>query len=768
MLLLMWVNPVQGQSVPRLIEIADDLFESERYLEAIEFYEKITALDKTNDKALFRLGICYNQTLKYERAQDKFLRLGQREGSEYRARALYYYSVIQKLESRYEEADSLFTFLISLPDAEADLIDLSQRQKEGCLLALRQQKIDRGFEVFQFEGVNSEYHDFGATRNPNNGHVVLASTRVSRSEQYVGSQFIGVLPDLLSFERQRNGNWKESTNTGKFNVVNTEWSEGSGSFTANGKKFYYSSCLGEGGSDCKVMFTELIDGIWTSPVALNEYVNEPGSENKQPAISATGDTLFFVSDRVGGQGGSDIWMSLQGLEPESWAPAINLGEVVNTSGNEITPYYSSAFEAIVFASNAHIGYGGYDTYLAKGESFFEPEIYNLGDPFNSSHDDLYFNISDTIGFLSSNRDKERILDLEYFRVKDEKLFLSLLISGESLIDSRIISRFKDVKLLDLYTFRAEDYEGYELFDPVKRERPKPKVIQESIAQEQSLQAGPEGTLLAGADLEILGNRGPSSSQSRTSNGSAYRTAASSYYVNADGNYVHEFESVFFHYGLAQLTPVGKRSLDALIDQLKGRTYEQVEVLTFSNPKAAEKGNVALSSERGTLVVEYLANAGIPKEKIRLLQRGLDVDHYRDHWYGRVFGRRVELYVISESPERFRKAKAYLVREDLNVKRMAYFLGVGADDLQEWNGFRKSRVAYGSIIRVYGGKLFPSLRFFADRFDAKNTFFPYLVKRGESLESIAKKYDTIEELLQEVNRVQPPVRRGQRIYVYKIN
>ena len=766
---------VQGQSVPKLIEIADDLFESERYLEAIEFYDKIVKLDKTNDKALFRLAICYNQTLKYEQAQETFLRLGRKQGSEYRARALYYYSVIQKLDSKYEVADSLFTFLISLPDAEPELIELSQRQKEGCLLALRQQNVQRGYEVHAFDDINSQYHDFGGTRNPNNGHVVFASTRVAHGDQYVGSQFIGVLPDLLAFNKQRNGNWRESTNQGKFSVVNTEWSEGSGTFTGDGKKFYFSSCSGEGGSDCRIMFTELVDGTWTKPAPLNEYVNEPGSENKQPSVSATGDTLFFVSNRIGGAGGSDIWMSLQGFEPESWAPAINLGEVVNTSGNEITPYFSSAFQALVFASNGHIGYGGYDSYLAKGESFFEPEIYNLGDPFNSSHDDIYFNISDTIGFLSSNRDKERILDLNYFRVSDEKLFLSLLISGESLIDSRIISRFKDVKLLDLFTFRAEDYEGYELFDPEKREKPKPKIIQEAIAEEEAEEevAVQEDSLqVVASELEereepemTVAERQRLIDQQKFITHSEAGTVSAR---NADGFYEHNFEKIYFFYGTSQLTTSGKKSLDALVAQLSERAYESVDILAYSNPKAAEKGNVALSRERGRLVVEYLVNAGIPREQIRLLERGLKVDEVRDHWYARVFSRKVEVHVNAESPKGLAKANSYLVREDLPVDRIATLLNVNKQDLLAWNGFRKDVVKAGTIIRVYGGREYPSLRYFADEFDAQNTFFKYRVKSGETLESIARKYNTMEELLMEVNEVILPLTIGQKIFIYQIN
>lgn len=637
-----------AQSVPKLLEIADDLYQNDRYLEAIEFYERIVGIDKDNHFARFRLASCYHRTLQYEEAKSEFVKLSNIQNHEYRARSLYNYANLLKQESRFKEADSLYFFLISIPDAEPSLVELSRKQREGCQLALRQEKADRGFSIQPLEDINSRFHDFGAVINPSNTNLVLASTRKLAGSQYEGSQYEGLLPDLVSFERRSNNRWRLASSDQQFSDLNTQWAEGSGSFTNDGQTFYFSSCQGQ--ADCGIMVSYLEDDQWTAPEFLNDYINEPGSENKQPTISATGDTLFFVSDRSGGNGGSDIWMSLKGLEKESWTPAINMGGVINTPENEITPYYSSAFECLIFASDGHVGYGGYDLFAAKGESFFEPQIYNLGDPFNSTWDDTYFNISDTVGFLSTNRADHEILNVSYFNVSNERLFLSLLISGESLIDARLASKFKDVQSLDLVTFRVEDYAGYDLYEPIRPSKPKPKILQENI---------------------VTGE------------------------VNE-----YTFERLFFDYGLSELRTEARSALASLANQIAGKAVESIEILAFTDSIGPTKANIILSKNRGASAKDYLVSLGLDGDIINVLPRGeLPSEGVNDHWFKRILKRRVEVIVKAREPLNFETATPFIVRKASSVDQLAVALGVSVDQFRQWNGDIDQMIKAGETIRI---------------------------------------------------------------------
>ena len=196
-----------AQSVPRLTRAADQLFENNRFLDATEYYEKIVSLDRRKElfEARYRLGVCYLESLRYDEAEQVFKELGQinKRDNNYRGQAIYRHASILKVESNFEEADSLFAYVISISD-DQDLIKLSRKQKEGCVLAMRQSAADKGFSVSLLDDVNSRYHDFGGVINPSNGQLVLATTRNLGGVQYEGTQFQGVLPDLASFESNRN------------------------------------------------------------------------------------------------------------------------------------------------------------------------------------------------------------------------------------------------------------------------------------------------------------------------------------------------------------------------------------------------------------------------------------------------------------------------------------------------------------------------------------------------------------------------------------
>ena len=164
-------------------------------------------------------------------------------------------------------------------------------------------------------------------------------------------------------------------------------------FSQVGDRIYYSQVNDN--------FTQLMTGSWDVDHIVSAYVmdvlNDEGTINTMPhyAVIDGKEYLFFVSNRSGGEGGLDIWFS---LNENGWKKPKNAGKRVNSEGDEITPFYHNGM--LFFASDWHFGFGGFDLFYAnrKGESFDKPV--NMGLTINSSFNDL----SPTIA-ISSAKDR---------------------------------------------------------------------------------------------------------------------------------------------------------------------------------------------------------------------------------------------------------------------------------------------------------------------------------------------------------------------------
>ena len=159
---------------------------------------------------------------------------------------------------------------------------------------------------------------------------------------------------------------------------------------------------------CNLYESIFADNEWMMPqVIIAPGINQEPFTYTQPSITTNGNegyVLYFVSDKSGGYGKSDIWKSNINIDG-SVQEAVNVGNTINTFADDVTPFYSKGEDALYFSSEGHEGLGGLDVFRSKfnGTGFEKPA--NIGPPLNSSSNDLYFtvNINDTSGVLTSNR-----------------------------------------------------------------------------------------------------------------------------------------------------------------------------------------------------------------------------------------------------------------------------------------------------------------------------------------------------------------------------
>lgn len=186
---------------------------------------------------------------------------------------------------------------------------------------------------------------------------------------------------------------------------------GAVSFTADGKKAYYTRNQKKSSNIYQLQIWEATnrEGKWMN--AHKMFFNNPKFSYFHPAITPDGKRLYYVTDDNTGQGGTDIYY-VERNEDGSWKNTVNLGQDINTAGNELFPTF---YEGNLFiSSNGHPGLGGLDIYrLIKGTNG-EPVLKNMGYPINSTKDDFAFSIQGTKGFFSTNRHgSDDILSFDY-------------------------------------------------------------------------------------------------------------------------------------------------------------------------------------------------------------------------------------------------------------------------------------------------------------------------------------------------------------------
>jgi outer membrane protein OmpA-like peptidoglycan-associated protein len=205
--------------------------------------------------------------------------------------------------------------------------------------------------------------------------------------------------------------------------VNTEENEGAQTLSADGRLLIFTGCGRPGGlGSCDLYISVNRNGKWTMPVNMGAPVNSAAWES-QPALSADGNTLYFVSSRRGGKGNMDIWKAVKtSLTPDGlpvFGKVENVSEL-NTVGNDLSPFLHADGRTLFFASDGLPGLGGKDIFLTRWRNGSWSAPVNLGYPVNSNlnEDGLTVEISGERAWFASARDPLRGRDIYFFTLPD--------------------------------------------------------------------------------------------------------------------------------------------------------------------------------------------------------------------------------------------------------------------------------------------------------------------------------------------------------------
>jgi len=309
----------------------------------------------------------------------------------------YNYAMVLKTNGKYDEADKWMNKFKELKPE--DLRAKSYATNNPYLANLLK---DDGKYKIEHLNVNTDAEDFGPCYYKNK--IVFSSTRAPKLNEkkynWNGKPFLDMYISEVEGDQLKT---PEIFN----NSLNSKMHDGTASFSKDGTNTAFTCNNHDTKRKDRVVglqiyFSSYKDGKWSKhePFALNNKDYSVG----QPCLTSNGNTMYFTSDMPGGYGGSDIYRVSKNERGE-WGKSENLGDKINTEGNEMFPFFEENNGVLFFTSNGHLGLGGLDIFICaiNGSSF--GRVYNAGYPLNTQFDDFAVIVNDTMGkgYFSSNR-----------------------------------------------------------------------------------------------------------------------------------------------------------------------------------------------------------------------------------------------------------------------------------------------------------------------------------------------------------------------------
>jgi outer membrane protein OmpA-like peptidoglycan-associated protein/tetratricopeptide (TPR) repeat protein len=389
-------------------------------------------------------------------------------------------------------------------------------------------------------------------------------------------------------------------------TVNSIYNEGTCTVTADGNVLIYTSCdAPDSFGSCDLFISRKKNGIWQSPTNMGMKVNST-TWDSQPSLSADGRVLFFSSNRKGGFGGNDIWYSVL-QEDQSWSEAKNLGSVINTPKDEISPFMFFNNELLFFASNGHFGFGGMDIWMSKVENgeFQKPE--NLGLPINDQLDQVALFITAQKDFayyteLVTNVDsKDRSLLYRFRFPKEIYLGDNLLVTEGKVFNSKtnepIEAKLSLVSLANdstLYEFRSDGKTG------------------------EFLMLYPEKSV-SGLYVEKQGYLPKIYNVERDSIRNVKNLRVEMVPISRGEEFV--FENIFFEFDKYELKPESFSSLKRLSKFLKENPQVRILISGHTDNVGNSSYNLQLSLQRAKRVQDYLFQQGFDSSRVEVEGKG---------------------------------------------------------------------------------------------------------------------------------------------------
>ncbi|NCX96540.1 MAG: hypothetical protein EBX41_09060, partial [Chitinophagia bacterium] len=620
-------DPSKPLSFQRELEMANSLYGQGSYFNAIDHYQTLKSADERNPFLTYNLAECYRATRDYVPAAHYYVEAYYLNKTDY-PRSAFFAGQMFKQQGEYEQAMTWFNRFLddnkktSSAANQEDPYNRLMTQKEvkefkkrckmeidGCKMAIESIKEPQPVTIFNC-GPNVNTPNTELSPFPYGDSSLLFST-ITASRAFGSESDRGIAINVLDPQKYKEHfmvthkqpgyvdsfQWPLPFNDGGFNDPN--FHTGNGCYSPNGDVFYYTKC-GEADSfilKCAIYYSRWGQHNWTVPELVGGNVNDGESSNTMPYLAKVGKKmiLFFASDRkLQSRGGYDLWYSVVDPRNNTFRRPQNCGKQINTSSDELTPYYDNRVNKLYFASNGRKSFGGFDIFSADGGPSRYKNVQNMGYPINTSADEFYY-IKDPVGkpdaYIVSNRIGTTALKNptccnDIWRIQSEP---RLVVIGK-VVDKKTQQPITQtvVKMADqkgnVNTFNSED--GNFLFNMqrnhsyiITSDKAGYTSSRASISTMTVKRSDPDDTITVTVYLDTIKKS-------------------------------FEVSNIYYSYDSANLRPESIASLDTILAFMKDNPSIYVEIYSYTDGKGKPEYNLALSQRRAQAVLDYLEKNGI--------------------------------------------------------------------------------------------------------------------------------------------------------------
>lgn len=398
--------------------------------------------------------------------------------------------------------------------------------------------------------------------------------------------------------RNIDGKWQPAVPIGS--PINTSGNEGAQQISADGNTLVFTGCnRRDGYGKCDIYFAKKdIYGQWGKPFNAGATVNGP-SADKQPSLSPDGRFLYFSSDRAGGLGKMDIWVS-ELDENGRWGKPKNLGAPVNTPGDDICPFIHPDNQTLYFSSDGHQGLGRKDIFMSRRDSTGNwSEPINIGYPINTHRDEIGLVVDNTgkTAYFSSNINSDT-KNIYTFEMPESARPLPVSYVSGLVVDAQTLRPLKSqVQLLDLQS-------GDTVMSVLSSDESGDFLVSLPVGRQYAMLATSPGYLFNSMHFNLTGNYNASKPFLVTIKLEKPQVGANTILNN-----------IFFKFNSFELLPQSFVELDRMASFINGSASIKFEIGGHTDNVGETAYNQQLSEKRAKAVYDYLVSHGVDATRL---------------------------------------------------------------------------------------------------------------------------------------------------------